>query len=331
MSGSVLLLGASGYVGRAFAAELRRRGCDYVPLSRHNLDYTRFDILFDHVRSAKPSFVINAAGFTGHPNLDSCETARQETLYANSILPQTVARVCLMRNIPWGHVSSGSIYSGAKLLENGETLVERDLNRPELRQLLPDLPPTIGGFTEKDEPNFSFLCPPCSFYAGSKALGEQAIKGVGHCYIWRPGVVFGPEDHPRNLLSKLQRYPKIYDHAASVSQLDDFASACLDLWETKAPYGIYNLANPGPVAIRQIVKLLQETIQPDRNFEFWTSDEEFYQYGARAPRPSYMLDTSKAHGAGIRLRSGKDAIEDSLKNWRWSLATLDFADVACRR
>jgi len=100
MPGPVLLLGASGYVGQALERELRARGCDCLPLSRRTLDYTQFTGLFDFVRRMQPAFVINAAGFPGHPNLDRCETERQETLSANSILPQTVSRVCLMRNVP---------------------------------------------------------------------------------------------------------------------------------------------------------------------------------------------------------------------------------------
>jgi dTDP-4-dehydrorhamnose reductase len=38
----ILLLGASGYIGQAFATELQRRQSDFLPLSRRELDYTRF-------------------------------------------------------------------------------------------------------------------------------------------------------------------------------------------------------------------------------------------------------------------------------------------------
>src|SRR5437667_1845040 len=122
----ILLLGATGYVGQAFATELRRRGCGYIPLSRKAIDYTRFEILFDYVRKTSPKFVINAAGYTGRPNVDACEVARAETVHGNVLFPQTVARVCSMTNTPWGHVSSGCIYAGAKVEENGCCRVERD-------------------------------------------------------------------------------------------------------------------------------------------------------------------------------------------------------------
>src|SRR5437879_3528494 len=124
----ILLLGATGYVGQAFATELRKRGCEFIPLTRKTLDYTRFETLFDYVRKTKPDFVLNAAGYTGKPNVDACEFARAETVQGNALFPQTVARVCFMTNTAWGHVSSGCIYSGAKVEENGALFVERDLN-----------------------------------------------------------------------------------------------------------------------------------------------------------------------------------------------------------
>src|SRR4051812_34293139 len=99
----ILLLGATGYIGQAFAAELQRRKQLFIPLTRRALDYTDFSILFDYVRRSKPDFLINAAGYTGSPNVDACETARAETLHGNALFPQMVARVCLLSNTPWGH------------------------------------------------------------------------------------------------------------------------------------------------------------------------------------------------------------------------------------
>src|SRR6267142_1558714 len=168
----ILLLGATGYIGQAFAAELRRRNLRFQPLTRKTLDYTDFNVLFDYVRKVKPRFLINAAGYTGKPNVDACEHARAETLQGNATFPQMVSRVCLMTKTLWGHVSSGCIYSGAKV----------------------------------DEPNFSFRSPPCSFYSGTKALAEEVLRGSDQCYVWRLRIPFDEFDHPRNYLSKLQHY-----------------------------------------------------------------------------------------------------------------------------
>src|SRR6185503_21109080 len=109
----ILLLGATGYIGSAFADELRRRQSPFQPLSRKDVDYTSFGALLRYLRVHNPSFVINAAGFTGRPNVDACETARAETFLGNTVLPITIANACSAASIPWGHVSSGCIYAGA--------------------------------------------------------------------------------------------------------------------------------------------------------------------------------------------------------------------------
>ncbi len=105
----IALLGASGYIGQAFARELRARGRDFLPLARADIDYTRFDAWLRFLRERKPEFVINTAGYTGKPNVDACEIARADTLIGNTLLPQTIGQGCEVAGVPWGHVSSGCI------------------------------------------------------------------------------------------------------------------------------------------------------------------------------------------------------------------------------
>ena len=149
----ILLLGATGYMGQAFATELRRRGYNFIPLTRQAFDYTNFDLLFDYVRKMRPEFIINAAGYVGKPNEETCELEHGETLFANTFLPQTIEKVCSMTNTPWGHVSSGNIYCGAKVFQNREKRIVRDLQQSEIQELHASHPEMFLGFTEWDEPN----------------------------------------------------------------------------------------------------------------------------------------------------------------------------------
>lgn len=311
----ILLLGATGYVGGAFAKELRRRDYRFIPLSRDAFDYTRFNLLFDYVRKIKPTFLINAAGYSGRPNIDACESNRMETFQANALLPQVIGRVCQMTNTPWGHVSSGSIYAGAKVFQGGELRVEKDLSAPRLRQLFEAQPELFRGFTELDEPNCTFRCAPCSFYSGTKALAEEALRD-SPCYIWRGRMPFDVQDSPRNLLSRLQGYARIYDTINSLSHLGDFVGACMDLWERQSPFGVYNMTNPGAVSNRQIVAMIQRLLRPARKFEYFEDEAEFYRHGAKALRAGCILDASKLQRAGVELRPVEDALEDSLKRWQ---------------
>jgi len=312
----IVLLGASGYVGTAFARELTRRKMDFIPLSRKNTDYTNFETLLKFLAARKPALVINAAGFTGRPNVDACELAKADTLAGTTLLPQTVAQACATLDLPWAHVSSGCIFNGAKIADGKTLRVETDLTRPELKALAEKSPDKIRGFTETDEPNFSFRRPPCSFYSGAKALAEEAVAGIGRGYLWRMRIPFDEFDHDRYYLSKLQRYPKIYDNTNSISHRGDFVRACLDLWERNAPFGIYNVTNPGFITTRQVVGRIEKILKPDRRFEFWKDDKEFYRLAVKTPRSNCVLDVSKLLATGVEIRPVEEAIEDSLKNWR---------------
>ena len=312
----ILLLGASGYIGSAFATELRKRGRDFSPLSRSQADYTKFDALLEFLKNRKPEFVINAAGYTGKPNVDACELDKAGTLLGNALLPQTIAHACAVAGVPWGHISSGCIYSGAKVAVNGQIHAEKDMTKPELRALVEKNPAAIHGYTETDTPNFSFRDLPCSFYSGTKALGEEAMAGVGQSYVWRLRIPFDEFDNARNYLSKVQRYAKVYDNVNSISHRGDFAKACLDLWERRAPFGVYNVTNPGFVTTRQVIGLVEKYLQPAKKFEFWSGDEEFYKIAAKTPRSNCVMDVSKLLSAGVKIRPVNKALEDSLGTWK---------------
>lgn len=312
----ILLIGASGYIGEAFAKELRRRNREFLPVTRRDVDCTRFVSLLEFLQRTKPDFLINCAGYTGKPNVDTCEDHKAETIIGNVLLPQTIAHACATLKIPWGHISTACIFDGAKMIEGGKTRIERNLTKPEIRALIAKSPEKIFGFTEADPPNFSFRNPPCSFYSGSKALGEEAVLSVGENYIWRLRIPFDEFDNPRNYLSKVQRYAKVYDNVNSFSHRADFARACLDLWEHHAPFGIYNVTNLGFATSRQIISMIEKNLQPKRKFEFWENDGEFYKFAVKTPRSNCVMDVSKLLATGVKIRDLHEALEDSLKNWK---------------
>lgn len=312
----ILLLGGTGYVGEAFQRELLSRGVEFRNVRRSEADYGRFDVLLDLVRAVKPNFLVNCAGYTGKPNVDACELAKADTLVGNTLLPLTIAHACAASGVPWGHVSSGCIYSGAKIVaDDGTVRVEKDMNRSEMRVLVEKNPERVQGFTEKDVPNFSFRDGPCSFYSGTKALGEEAIIAIGTSYVWRLRIPFDGIDGPRNYLSKVQRYTKVYDNLNSISHRADFAKACLDLWQIGAPAGIYNVTNPGWVTTRMVVQRLEAVLKPNKRFDFWESDEEFYRVAAKTPRSNCVMDCNKLLKTGVAMRPVDEALEHALRNW----------------
>jgi dTDP-4-dehydrorhamnose reductase len=309
----ILVLGADSYIGGIFCAELRRRGLDYLLPS--GKDYSDFDSLFYCIRKSKPQFLINAASYPA-ADTDLSEMAREEILRVNTILPRFIAQVCLMTNTPWGHVSSCSIYSGAKIVVGTGIVVGKKLSRVELLRLVAECPEEIRGFTEADEPNFSFHATPCNFFSGTVALAEEAVRRIGRNYIWRLGLPFNERDEPENFLRQIQNTEKTYDGIRPLSHTGDFVRACLDLWERGAPFGIYNVANPGLVTFGRIMETVRKILNPPRHFEIAREEAGFYGHENDAPRSYCVLGVSKLLATGVAMRPVDEAIEDSLQNWR---------------
>jgi UDP-glucose 4,6-dehydratase len=146
-------------------------------------------------------------------------------------------------------------------------------------------------------------------------LGEEAIGATGQCYVWRLRIPFDEFDNARNYLSKVQRYAKVYDNVNSISHRADFVRACLDLWDCRAPFGTYNVTNPGFLTTRKVVARVEALLHLNRKFEFWENDEEFYRVAARTPRSNCVLDPGKLLATGVKIRPVEEALEDALRNW----------------
>jgi dTDP-4-dehydrorhamnose reductase len=286
----IYLLGGSGYLGRAYQRFFLKKGIRFKSLRRSDIDYTNEQRLIEALRSDKPDFLINAAGYTGKPNLDACELHKGECLFGNTVLPGIIARACETVGIPWGHLSSGCIYKGSR--------------------------PDGSGFTEEDPPNFTFRQNNCSFYSGCKALGEEILSSFSNVYIWRLRMAFDEKDDPQNYLSKLLRYERLLEGTNSISDLSEFVAASYACWEKRIPFGTYNVTNPGKVTTREVVRLFKKTGVSDKEFRFFSSEEEFLRLAAKAPRTSCVLDPSKLLTYGIELTELHEAILRALRNWR---------------
>lgn len=286
----IILLGATGYVGTKFQKILRDRGMDFQTLGRQDCNLYDAEHLADRIQKTTADFLINCAGYTGKPNVDACELEKTECLRANAVLPGIIDLACKQADIRWGHVSSGCIYTG-----NG--------GRP-------------NGFRETDPPNFSFRTNNCSFYSGTKALGEEILKDSRRCYVWRLRIPFDNYDSPRNYLTKVMRYERLLDAVNSLSNLDDFVNACLDCYVNRLDVGTYNLTNSGYVTTREVADLLKPIASSERIFKFFESEAEFMRLAAKTPRSNCIMDNSKAVAAGLRLPEIHDVIRQVVAEWK---------------
>ena len=84
----ILLLGSSGYVGTEFMRQLD----SYVTIK--HTDIVDENFLREFIRDNEIELVINCAGYVGKPNVDACETQREETFDGNVLFPLMVQRAC---------------------------------------------------------------------------------------------------------------------------------------------------------------------------------------------------------------------------------------------
>ena len=284
----ILVLGQTGYLGTQFINELEYRKLPYRGISRVDINYCNYSDLYSFLTTSDLrgyDLIINCAGYIGRPNVDACEDHKAETIEGNVVLPKMLSDICVETGYTkLMHISSGCIYNGY-----------------------------TKSYTEEDPPDFCFKTNNGSFYSGCKALAEDLID-KDNSYICRLRIPFDEFDNSRNYFSKLKNYDKLLNAENSISHRADFVKACLDLYEMNCDTGIYNVVNTGSVTTAWVTQqMAYHNIKND--FSFFQSEEEFYKFGAIAPRSNCLLDNSKLLSSGVKIRDTKEAIDDSLSNW----------------
>lgn len=295
----ILLLGSNGYVGKAIAQELRSRDLEYiVHQARYPLDEQAFAcfLIFNKI-----DCIINCAGFVGMPNVDSCEDADNKIpcLYANALLPVQILNICNKLNIKFNHISSGCIYTDAAC--------DRAMD------------PTIV-FQEKHAPNFDFNSNKASWYSCTKALGETLLlndNASAGCNIFRLRIPFNGVINDRNYLTKLCKYPVLLNATNSLSNLNEFARAVVEI-SPQVNYGIqiYNVTQPGYIKTAEIVEMLQKkNLVADKQ---WFKSIEDFNRVVKAPRSNCTLDSTKILREGIHLTPVHESLMQAIDEYKFN-------------
>lgn len=285
----IILFGSTGYIGSEFKKQLENLKVPFFCWP--NSSKTTFNDLekwYDESGYPLIGAAINAAGYTGKPNVDACEIHKEDTLRGNIVWPQILADWCTLNDIPLGHVSSGCIYQGRRA--DGKA------------------------FTEDDEPNFGFQNN-SSFYSGTKLLGEQIVKKWEKHYIWRLRIPFEEFSNDRNYISKLLRYNKLLRAENSISNKQEFVDASIQSILKEIPYGTYNVTNTGYITTDMIVDKLKSTIAKDKSFSL-IDEQDFYEKYAKTPRSNCVLDNTKILATGIKMKGVEESIDYCLNNWK---------------
>ena len=286
----IILFGSTGYIGSEFKRQLEQKQIEFKCWN-DTANTTFYDLEKWYAEAGYPviDVVINAAGYTGKPNVDACELAKEDTIHGNIVWPQILTDWCMLNDITLGHVSSGCIYSGRRL--DGEP------------------------FTEEDEPNFSFKQNNCSFYSGTKAIAEKIVSKWNKNYIWRLRIPFEENNNSRNYISKMLRYDKLLQAENSISNKQEFVSACIQTFTNKVPFGIYNVTNTGYITTDSLIEKLMRTIAKDKNFTL-IDEEQLYKNYAKTPRSNCVMSNSKLLETGIKMKTVDESIDYCLNNWK---------------
>jgi 3,5-epimerase/4-reductase len=211
----------------------------------------------------KPTHVLNAAGITGRPNIDWCETNKPETIRTNVIGTLNLADLCLERNIHCTVYATGCIFV-------------YDEKHPEGSGI---------GFNEEDTPNFDG-----SFYSQTKGYMEPMLKEYPNCLILRVRMPISDDLIHRSFVTKIVKYERVVNIPNSMTILTEMLPASLAMAK-KGLTGVYNFTNPGVISHNQVLDLYKKYIDPTYTYKNFTVEEQAKVIAA--PRSNNELDTTK--------------------------------------
>ncbi len=211
---SILITGAGGMLGHAFADALAARGRRAIGLSRSELDIADEGKLAEVFKKHRPSLVLNCAA---HTKVDLCEQERERADAINGYAVGRVARLCREQNACLVHLSTDFVFDGSGR-----------------RPYLPD-----------DEVD------PLSAYGRSKLLGETELQkhAPARWLLVRTAWVYGRHgaNFPRTMVQAAQAgkpLTVVNDQFGSPTYTPDLAEGILDLLDAGAS-GIWHLTNSG--------------------------------------------------------------------------------------
>jgi UDP-glucose 4,6-dehydratase len=239
-----LLFGRTGWIGGLLGKLCEKQGIPYEYAKGRLED--RASLIAD-IQNVKPTHVFNAAGVTGRPNVDWCETHKTETIRANVAGTLTLADVCRENGILMINYATGCIF-------------EYDAAHPEGSGI---------GFKEEDKPNFMG-----SFYSKTKAMVEELLREYDNVCTLRVRMPISSDlSNPRNFITKISRYNKVVNIPNSMTVLDELLPISIEMAKRNLS-GIWNFTNPGAISHNQILEMYRDYIDPSFKWQNFTLEEQ---------------------------------------------------------
>lgn len=213
----ILITGARGTLGGAFARICEKRGLDFIVLTRQQMDIGDFESVRAALLTFKPWAVVNAAGYV---KVDGAEEDPIVCHRENTMGPKNLALACQESNILFLTFSSDLVFDGNRT----EPYAERH--------------PTS----------------PINIYGISKAQAEKDVLEINeNSLIIRTSSFFGPWDkynfahYTREALCSGQTIRAADDVTVSPTYVPDLVNNSLDLLIDSVS-GIIHLTNQGQMS-----------------------------------------------------------------------------------
>jgi len=242
----------------------------------------------DSILSAyEPDVLINCIGKTGRPNVDYCESHKEETMNANVTIPLLLADYCKNNNAHLIQLGSGCVYFGPS--------PHSSMHDPKDRDWIPIEP----GWKETDFAN------PKSFYSKTKYSTDLMLGEMPHVTTLRIRMPVSEKDNPRNLINKLREYKQVIDIPNSMTFMSDLV-LCVEWAALNRPGGTFHVTNPQPLTAAQVMREYQKYF-PEHKFEYIT--EQQLDSITVAKRSNCILNTDKLRLAGFQMSDSGEALE----------------------
>jgi dTDP-4-dehydrorhamnose reductase len=281
-SRSLVITGATGTLGRAFARICEKRGLAYELLSRKQLDIADQYSTAAALDQYEPWAVINAAGFV---RVDDAEVESERCFRENTTGPECLARECAGRKLPLVTFSSDLVFDGFK-----ETpYIESDRTAP------------------------------LNVYGRSKAEAEARVLDMfPEGLIIRTSAFFGPWDDFNFVhavlatLSKGRTFVAADDITVSPTYVPDLVNATLDLL-VDGEHGIWHLTNGGGVTWADFARIVATDAGYDPKNIHGRSSRLL---GFRARRPAFTEMSSARANLMPPFRASLDRYFHA-RQWNW--------------
>jgi dTDP-4-dehydrorhamnose reductase len=258
----LLITGATGTLGQAFARLCRLRGLEFVLTDRRRLAVEDPGSIAAAMASVKPWAVINTAGWV---RVDDAEAERDACMAANADGPERLARACERHGVPLVTFSSDLVFDGAL---------------------------SSRGYQEQDATR------PLNVYGESKAEAERRVLASdADALVIRTAAFFSPHDehnfavHALRALREQRSFAAAEDSVVSPTYVPDLVNAALDLL-IDGETGVWHLANAGSASWAEFGRMVAESAGLDAGMVEALPGERL---GWRATRPKWAaLDTARA-------------------------------------